>query len=131
MELEAIGIIHSPYKEVGDAPTQGYLSEEDFEIEIYPEFLPGLKEIENLSHLVVLYWGHKSKRDLLQTKTPHGPEIKGVFACRSPNRPNPVALCVVELIKIEENRLIVRGLDALDGSFLIDIKPYLNRKDGI
>lgn len=131
MELKAIGIIHSPYKEAGDAPRQGHLSEETFEIEIYPEFLAGLKDIEKLSHLVVMYWGNQSKRDTLQTKTPHGPEIKGVFACRSPNRPNPVALCVVKLLKIEESRLFVSGLDALDGSPLVDIKPYSNEIDSV
>ena len=125
MEIKAIGVIHSPYQEASDAPRQGYLSEETSEIEIYPEFIPGLKDIEKLSHLVVLYWGHHSRRDLLQTKTPHGPEIKGVFACRSPHRPNPVALCVVKLLKKENNRLLVSGLDALDGSPVVDIKAAL------
>ena len=131
MKIKAIGVIRSPYKEVGDAPRQGFLSEETSEIEIYPEFIPGLKDIENLSHLVVLYWGHHSKRDLLQTKTPFGPEIKGVFACRSPSRPNPVALCVVKLLNKENNCLIVSGLDALEGSPLIDIKPYVSETDSI
>lgn len=131
MEIKSIGVIHSPYKEVGDAPRQGHLSEETFEIEIYPDFLPGLKDIENSSHLVILYWGHQSRRDVLQTKTPFGPEVKGVFACRSPNRPNPVALCVVKLLKVEENRLLVSGLDALEGSPLVDIKPYSIQIDSV
>ena len=66
---------------------------------------------------------------MLQTQTPFGPELRGVFACRSPSRPNPISFCVVDLLGREKNRLLVRGLDALDGSPLLDIKPYSKEVD--
>jgi len=93
-------------------------------LELLPEFVPGLKDVDKASHLVVLYWGHRSERNKLQTRTPHGETIKGVFATRSPSRPNPIALCVAELLEVNGGRLKVTGLDALDGSPLLDIKPY-------
>ena len=80
--------------------------------------------MELATHLIILYWCDRANREKLQTRTPHGPEIRGVFACRSPSRPNPLAFCVVELVERQENKLLVRGLDALDKSILLDIKPY-------
>lgn len=129
MELQPIGVIHSPYKNIEDAPRQGYLSEATTKLEIYPQFLPGLKDIEGVTHLIILYWGHLSKRDVLQARTPFGPDLRGVFACRSPNRPNPIAVCVAELVKRDGNILLVRGVDAMDGSSLLDIKPYSSEGD--
>lgn len=130
MELMPIGKIHSPFT-IHNAPRQGRLSDEVSEIEIYAEFCGGLKGIESVSHLIVLYWCHLASRDVLQTKTPFGPEIQGVFACRSPSRPNPIAFCVAELLEVKGNRLTVKGLDAIDGSPLIDIKPYSSDLDSI
>ncbi|MBC7238424.1 MAG: tRNA (N6-threonylcarbamoyladenosine(37)-N6)-methyltransferase TrmO, partial [Chloroflexi bacterium] len=80
--------------------------------------------IEKATHLIVLYWCHMARRDVLVTKTPYGPEERGVFACRSPSRPNPIAFCVADVVKVERNRVIVKGLDAVDGSPLLDVKPY-------
>ncbi|SHM15499.1 tRNA-Thr(GGU) m(6)t(6)A37 methyltransferase TsaA [Caldanaerovirga acetigignens] len=131
MELMPIGKIHSPYRTVKEAPRQGRLSDDISEIEIYPKFCGGLEGIESASHLIVLYWCHLASRDTLQTRTPFGPEIRGVFACRSPSRPNPIAFCVAELLEVRENRLVVKGLDAVDGSPLIDIKPYSSDLDSI
>lgn len=131
MELTAIGVIHSPYKTKEDAPFQGRFAEETVELEIYNEYAAGLKDIEEVTHLIILYWCDRARRDTLETKTPHGPEVHGVFACRSPSRPNPIAFCVAELLRREGNRLVVRGLDAVDGSPLIDIKPYSSDIDSI
>lgn len=131
MELQPIGVIHSPYKEPGAAPFQGRLSEAVCELELYSAYLPGLKGIEEVTHLIVLYWGHLAKRDVLQTRTPFSPEPKGVFACRSPSRPNPIAFCAAELLERKGNRLLVRGVDALDGTPLLDIKPYSSQIDSI
>ena len=131
MELEPIGSIHTKFKNIQEAPFQGRWSKETSVIEIFPEHVPGLKDIEYASYLIVLYWCHLATRDTLQTKTPHGPEIRGVFACRSPHRPNPIAFCVAKLLGQEENRLLVKGLDALDGSPLLDIKPYSSDLDSI
>jgi len=131
MQLKQIGVIHSPYKEKKDAPRQGRTKEEQFIIEIYPEYAAGLKDIEDASHLIVLYWFDKGDRNTLLTKTPSDDSVHGVFATRSPNRPNPIAFDIVDLVDRQENKLIVRGMDALDNSPLADIKPYVAPIDAI
>lgn len=131
MELVPIGVIHSPYRTPEEAPHQGRFSDRTAELEVYPEFVPGLKDVDQVTHLIVLYWCHRARRDTLQTKTPFGPEIRGVFACRSPSRPNPIAFCVAELLEVKGNRLLVRGIDALDGSPLLDLKPYSSDLDSV
>lgn len=129
MELRSIGIIHSPYKE--SAPFQGKHTQEVIEVEVFKEFEKGLKDIERTSHLIILYLCNRANRDKLDARPPHDTETHGVFATRSPNRPNPIAVCVVELIERNGNVLKVRGLDALDGSPLVDIKPYVPEIDSI
>jgi tRNA-Thr(GGU) m(6)t(6)A37 methyltransferase TsaA len=131
MQLTPIGIIHSPYKERGQAPRQGRLSDNEITLEIYPQFAEALKGIERCSHLIVLYWGDQANREILQSRTPFSDFPVGVFTSRSPNRPNPIAFCVADLICRDENRLIVRGVDALDGSPLLDIKAYAPDMDCI
>lgn len=124
IQLVPIGVIHSPYKQPGEAPRQGRLSQTESILEIYPPFEAALKGITRCSHLIVLYWGDRANRETLQSPTPFSDVPVGVFSSRSPNRPNPIAFCVAELIRQEGNRLIVRGVDALDGSPLLDIKAY-------
>lgn len=131
MELVPIGVVHSPYRDKSEAPFQGRFSEETAELEIYPEYAEGLKDIDKAEYLIVLYWCHQAQRDTLKTRTPFGPELRGVFACRSPARPNPIAFCAVKLLKREGNRLLVQGIDAVDGSPLLDIKPYSSKIDSI
>jgi formylmethanofuran dehydrogenase subunit E len=109
--------------------------EEEAKIRIFPEFCSGLKGVEEFSHLIVLYWFHlrdneADRKTLLVFPRRHAVNVEtGVFACRSPTRPNPIGLCVVELVKREGCVLTVRGLDALEGSPIIDIKPYILGKD--
>ena len=124
MQLKEIGIVHNAYKNLTDIPRQGRMSEEISEIEIHPAFADGLLKIEQNQYLIVLYWAHLAKRDILKTIPPAAKELHGVFASRSPGRPNPLSLCIVELIERSGNTLRVRGLDALSGSAVIDIKPY-------
>lgn len=124
MQLQEIGVVHNVYKNLTDIPRQGRMSEEVSEIEIHPNYSDGLLKIEQNAHLIVLYWAHLAKRDLLKTIPPASKEIHGVFASRSPGRPNPLSLCIAELIAREGTNLRVKGLDALDGSAIIDIKPY-------
>ena len=100
------------------------MSEEISEIEIHPAFADGLLKIEQNQYLIVLYWAHLAKRDILKTIPPAAKELHGVFASRSPGRPNPLSLCIVKLIERSGGSLRVKGLDALDGSSVIDIKPY-------
>lgn len=124
MQLQEIGIVHNAYKNLTDIPRQGRMSEEVSEIEIHPDFSDGLLKIEQNKYLIVLYWAHLAKRDILKTIPPAAKEIHGVFASRSPGRPNPLSLCIAELIKHNGRTLRVKGIDALDGSSVIDIKPY-------
>jgi len=111
--------------------------EQEAKIRILPEFCAGLKSVEGFSHLIILYWIHlrdneKERRILLVFPRRHEVDVEvGVFACRSPSRPNPIGLCVVELLKVEGCILIVKDLDALEGSPIIDIKPYIPRADSI
>ncbi len=126
-----IGIAHTPYRDMKEAPFQGRFSNDWAVLEIKEEFEAGLKDVEMADFLIVLYWAHLADRGVLQTVTPWGPEVRGVFACRSPARPNPISFCVVELMEREGNRLTVRGLDALDGSYILDIKPYSSSIDSV
>ena len=124
MQLQEIGIVHNAYKNLTDIPRQGRMSEEVSEIEIHPNYADGLLKIEQNRYLIVLYWAHLAKRDILKTIPPAARELHGVFASRSPGRPNPLSLCIAELIEREGNILRVKNIDALDGSAVIDIKPY-------
>ena len=116
---------------IGEVKTEGVVSE----LEISPKHCQGLLGIEKHSHLIVLYWFHQRDNDehrkVLQVTPPRHPgaPLTGVFACRSPSRPNPVGLSIVRLIEVNNCQLTVEGLDAFQGSPIIDIKPYLPRSD--
>ncbi|MHA1266346.1 MAG: tRNA (N6-threonylcarbamoyladenosine(37)-N6)-methyltransferase TrmO [Candidatus Helarchaeota archaeon] len=126
IELTPIGVIHSPYKTRAQAPFQGIYSNEEFEIEIFKEYSEGLKDIDGYSHLILLYFAHKSESFHLQTSTPWDTTNHGVFTTCSPFRPNHLLLSVVPLLKRKGDRiLIVTHLDAIDGTPLLDIKPYV------
>ena len=125
LELKPIGIIHSPHKNTRAAPYQGYKSEEISQIEIFKEFEEGLQDIEGFSHIIVIYWFQKSQGYHLLVKTPWDDSLHGLFTTRSPHRPCPLGLTVVELVAREKNILKVKGLDAIDGTPLLDIKPYI------
>jgi len=111
--------------------------EEEAKVRVFSEYHSGLKGIEDFSHLIILYWCHlrdteKERQTLLVFPRRHGVNVeKGVFACRSPSRPNPMGFCVVELLKVEDGILTVKGLDALENSPIIDIKPYIPRADAV
>jgi len=125
LELLPIGIIHSPFRATGKAPYQGHKSEEISRIEVFKEFQEGLKDIEGFSRIIVIFWFHKSQGYHLSVKTPWDDILHGLFATRSPHRPCPIGLTVAELIAREKNILKVKGLDAIDGTPLLDIKPYV------
>lgn len=121
--ISPIGIIKSPFEDVREAPRQG--NKEILEIEIFEDFKGGLKDIDDFSCLHIFYWLHKSETSPLEVRTPWDPTPHGVFATRSPNRPNSIGHSVVELLERNDNVLKVRGLDAIDGTPVLDIKPYL------
>lgn len=123
VEMKPIGIIHSPYRTEEEAPHQG--KEEISEIEIFDEYGEGLKDVDGFSHLHIFYWLHRSTQYSLSVKTPWDELQHGLFATRSPNRPNPLGYSVVQLIGREGNLLKVKGLDAVDGTPVVDVKPYI------
>ena len=123
LELKPIGIIHSPYQ-AGQAPYQGARHEEICQVEVFQEFEEGLRDIEGFSHIILIYYLHQSQGYHLLVRTPWDTKPHGLFTTRSPNRPCPLGLCVVELVAREKNLLKVKGLDVIDGTPLLDIKPY-------
>ena len=129
LELKPIGIIHSPYKNMRAAPYQGYKSEDISQIEVFKEFEEGLRDIEGFSHIIVIYWFHKFQGYHLLVKTPWDDSLHGLFTTRSPHRPCPLGLTVAELVVREKNILKVKGLDAIDGTPLLDIKPCIPSTD--
>jgi tRNA-Thr(GGU) m(6)t(6)A37 methyltransferase TsaA len=114
---------------MGDAPRQGRLSDTISEIVIEEEYRPALWQIEGRKHLWILCWFDRADRTILRAVPPGTLAEKGVFAIRSPDRPNPVSLCMVDLIGVKDGVLKVRGLDAFDGTPVIDIKVYLAEID--
>lgn len=123
----AIGFIHSPYSESKSIP-KGLGTKHDAEgvLEILPEFEAGLTDIEGFSHLFVIWAFHRSEGYELLGSPPFDERPHGVFATRSPRRPNPIALTVVELLRRDGRLLHVRGVDMLDGTPILDIKPYMS-----
>jgi tRNA-Thr(GGU) m(6)t(6)A37 methyltransferase TsaA len=122
-----IGFVSSPYKNPGEVP-RGLGTRHDAEgtLQILPEFEQGLTDIEGFSHLIVVWEFDRSQGFELMGMPPADKRPHGVFATRSPFRPNPIALTTVELVRREGPNLHVRGVDMLDGTPILDIKPYLS-----
>ncbi len=122
-----IGFVSSPYKEASEVPRGlGAKHDADGVLKILPEFEPGLTDIEGFSHLIVIWEFDRSQGFDLRGTPPSDNRPHGVFATRSPRRPNPIALTTVELRSREGSELHVRGVDMLDGTPILDIKPYLS-----
>jgi tRNA-Thr(GGU) m(6)t(6)A37 methyltransferase TsaA len=130
IEYQPIGIIHSPFTELSGMPIQpaGAAGVEGT-VEIFPEYNDGLKDLEGFSHVIMLYHFHQSKGFNLHVVPFMDSIIRGVFATRAPKRPNPIGLSVIELQKIQGNILYVKNVDILDGTPLLDIKPYVPEFD--
>lgn len=126
-ELTPIGSVQSPFTDRGQVP-KGPGARHDAEgvLEIRPEFEAGLADIEGFSHLFVLWMFDRNTDYDLVANPPTDDRPHGVFATRSPRRPNPIGLTVVELLRRDGRRLHVRGVDMLDGTPVVDIKPYLS-----
>ncbi len=124
---QPIGFVSSPYQEPGEVPRGlGAKHEADGMLRVLPQFETGLKDIEGFSHLIVLWeFDHSQGFQLLGTP-PSDNRAHGVFATRSPYRPNPIGMTTVELLRREGATLHVRGVDMLDGTPILDIKPYLS-----
>jgi tRNA-Thr(GGU) m(6)t(6)A37 methyltransferase TsaA len=126
-ELNPIGVVRSPLSDRATAPKQGNEGSPDAWLELAPEILVGLEDIQPGDRMIVLTWLHQARRDVLSTHPrddlSHAP--MGVFSTRSPDRPNPIGLHPVEVLAVDGLRLQVRDLEAIDGTPIIDLKPML------
>jgi tRNA-Thr(GGU) m(6)t(6)A37 methyltransferase TsaA len=126
-----IGRIRTPWTHREECPKNARESEAACTIEVDPRFAAGLQGVERCSHLLVLYWMDRARRDLVLQAPHHYKDLHGTFSLRSPARPNPIAASVVKLQQVSGNALSVVGLDCLDGTPLIDIKPYFASTDSV
>lgn len=127
--LHFIGRIRTPWATRAECPKNGRQTDAICTLVVDPLYAPALQNAEGASHLIVLYWMDKAARDLVRQRPRHAEGSRGTFSLRSPARPNPIALSVVELLDRDGAILTVRGLDCLDGTPLLDIKPYYASTD--
>ena len=123
--MKPIGVIHSPFTEKKQTPIQPTRSQAVGRVEVYPEYAGGLLDLEGLSHIILLYVFHQSHGFTLRVKPFLDDQEHGLFATRYPARPNPIGLSIVRLLARQENILEIEGVDVLDGTPLLDIKPYV------
>lgn len=130
IDYKAIGSIHSPFKEPYGTPIQPTAAK-DVEgiVEVFPEYAEGLKDIEGFSHIILIYHFHLAKRVSLKVRPYMDDNLRGIFATRAPPRPNPIGISIVRLIKVEGNILHIQDVDIVDGTPLLDIKPYVPEFD--
>ncbi len=124
-----IGVVHSPFKEPKNVPIQAAASKTQGTIDIFPQYVEGLTDLDGFSHVILLYHLNLVTNHPLMVKPFLDDKLHGVFATRSPARPNPIGLSVVRLLKIEGQTLHVKGIDIVDGTPLLDIKPYVPKFD--
>jgi tRNA-Thr(GGU) m(6)t(6)A37 methyltransferase TsaA len=130
VKYRPIGIIHSPFKKPKGTPIQPAGAKGiNGTVEVFPEYAEGLKDVEGFSYIILIYHFHLSKRASLTVKPFMDDEVRGIFAMRGPSRPNPIGLSVVRLIRIEQSILHIRDVDIVDGTPLLDIKPYVPEFD--
>lgn len=129
--LYFIGRIRTPWTRREDCPRNGRESDALCTIAVDERYVAALKDVETSSHLLVLYWMDKARRDLVLQSPRHYGVQRGTFALRSPVRPNPIAASVVKLVKRDSATLTVQGIDCLDGTPLLDIKPYFASTDAV
>jgi len=130
IEYSPIGAIHSPFKTPEGTPIQssGAAGAEGI-IEIFGKYIEGLEDLGGFSHILLLYHFHLSKRFNLRVKPFLDDAFHGLFATRAPSRPNPIGISVVRLVKIDSEKLYVKDIDVVDGTPLLDIKPYVPEFD--
>jgi tRNA-Thr(GGU) m(6)t(6)A37 methyltransferase TsaA len=130
VRYKPIGIIHSPLKSPSGAPLQSVAAKHlDGTVAIFPKYKPGLKDLKGFSHLILIYHFHLSKKVSLRVKPYLDRKEHGIFATRAPVRPNPVGISVVRLRKVRGSTIWVKDLDVVDGTPLLDIKPFVPQFD--
>ncbi len=130
IELEPIGIIHTPFTDLEGMPIQpAGAAGVRGRVEVFEEYRAGLKDLDGFSHIILLYHFHRSRGFELEVVPFMDSEPRGLFATRAPRRPNPIGLSVVQLDRVEDGVLLVQNVDMLDGTPLLDIKPYVPEFD--
>ena len=129
--LYFIGRIRTPWQSREQCPKNPRESDAVCTIELDPRWAPGLEGLATVTHVVLLYWMNRTRRDLVLQWPRHYGERRGTFALRSPARPNPIAISVARLVRIEGSTLLVTGVDCLDNTPLLDIKPYFASTDSV
>ncbi|HMF31971.1 MAG TPA: tRNA (N6-threonylcarbamoyladenosine(37)-N6)-methyltransferase TrmO [Candidatus Lokiarchaeia archaeon] len=130
--FKEIGIIHSPFTRLEDMPIQPFFAEgTEGTVEIHQPYAKGLKDLSGFSLIYLIYYFHLAQSAKLQIKPFLDDKIHGIFATRGPLRPNPIGLSIVELLDVSENILQIRNVDVVDGTPLLDIKPYIPQFDQV
>lgn len=125
-----IGVVHSPYKEPEGTPIQPAAGAGvTAEVELYPEFEPGLKDLDGFSHIILICHLHLARKAKLTAKPFMDDTERGIFAIRGPSRPNPIGISIVRLKEIKGSMIVIEDVDIVDGTPVLDIKPYVPRFD--
>jgi len=125
-----IGVVHSPFKEPQDVPIQSVAAKGVMgSVEVAREYVEGLRDVEGFSHLILIYHCHLAQEYSLLVRPFLDERLHGVFSTRAPSRPNPIGVSIVRLTKIEKNILHIQDLDIIDGTPLLDIKPFVPEFD--
>jgi len=128
--LKPIGIIHSPYITIQDIPKLPFLNDEvEAFAELKEEYSKGLKDLDGFSHAIILFYFHLSKKILMYGKPSFEKDEHGIFATRSPHRPNHIGLSIIKINRIESNKLFFSNVDMINNTPIIDIKPYIRDTD--
>lgn len=128
--MHSIGLIHSPYEEPNDIPIQGTFKDQvEAWIELKDKYIPGLKGLDEFSHAIIIYYFHKSEREEIEGKPFLEENKHGIFAIRSPHRPNHIGFSIVKIKSINKNKIYFTEVDILDGTPVLDIKPYVKYFD--
>jgi tRNA-Thr(GGU) m(6)t(6)A37 methyltransferase TsaA len=130
IKIKPIGVIRTPYKDPEEVPIQGKFEKTvKGRIKLLPKYQPGLKDIEGFSHIILIYYFHKAKQEKIIAKPFLEDEFHGIFAIRSPMRPNHIGISVVKLEKVKNNEITFSEVDMLDNTPLLDIKPFISHYD--
>lgn len=130
IEYKPIGIIHSPFKEPSGTPIQSIAAPGiNGTVEVFADYRQGLDDLKGFSHIILIYDFHLAKRPSLKVNPFMDDQSHGVFSTRAPNRPNSIGISIVKLVKIEENILFIQDMDIIEGTPLLDIKPYVSELD--
>lgn len=132
ISIRPVGLARTPYRSPGEAPIQGrFRPEAQGEVEVFEEFAPALADVDGFSHLTLFYYFHQAREERLTVKPYLDDAKRGVFATRAPWRPNHLGLTTVRLLERRGNVLVVSGVDMLDGTPVLDIKPYVPAFDHV